>query len=39
MLKINIGEVDLDQAVTEFVEQKEGLMQEFTALNVKGQLL
>ena len=36
VLKINIGEVDLNQAITEFLEQKQSLLQEFTDLNTKG---
>ena len=39
VLKINIGEVDLNQAITEFLEQKQNLLQEFTDLNTKGQML
>ena len=39
VLKINIGEVDLNQAITEFLEQKQSLLQEFTDLNTKGQML
>ena len=39
VLKINIGEVDLQQAIKEFIEQKEDLIKEFTALNEKGKNL
>ena len=39
MLKINIGEVNLDQAIKEFIEQKEDLVKQFTTLNTKGENL